>query len=68
MGDNNVSHHFKKGVKRRNFNVFNMNMQPYLVVILWKGLRTRKIISFRKDDNKILGQNGGVSKLTSCLI
>lgn len=29
--DNNVSHLFKKGVKRRNFNVFNMNMKPYLV-------------------------------------
>lgn len=43
--DGNVPPHFEMGLKGGNFNVYNTNC--YLATYHWKGLLTRKIMTFR---------------------
>lgn len=53
---------FEKAVmKGCNISVFNSN--PYIVAYHWKGVLTRKIMEFRKDEWNIPAQIGSVSWL-----
>lgn len=65
MGDENASPPFKKReVKRGNFNLFNIN--PNLVTHHQKGLLNIKTITLTKSFFYVPGQNGSLTKLTSC--
>lgn len=50
--------------KSGNFQLFDIH--PSLVIDNWKSLITRKIMTLRKGFCNIPGQNGDLSKLTSC--
>lgn len=52
----------KVGLEGQRF----LNSNPYLVIYNWKGIRARKVMTLRKGVFKILGQNCGRSKFTSC--
>lgn len=61
ISDGNVSHHFEKGLKGDDFN-FSKDMAYH-----WKALITIKRMTHRRGFYNIPGQNGGMSKVASCL-
>lgn len=64
MREDKGSPNFEKEIKGGNFNLFNDI--PYLMTYHWKVILTRKVMKLRKGFYDIAGQNGGLSKFTSC--